>query len=159
MNNNGKRDFLLNFNARDFFTQSVLLVLSLFAISTGYSMTDSNRLESRLISEAYNGNVNPSIIAFLLIFVGIIYFGLVFLDPNSLKYKILIVNSFIAFLSWSVFSAAFYSEIVEGRFSRLIIITGYNLAVCIMAIVGYYARQERKKYNNSLKGRNRNEKQ
>lgn len=144
-NKNKKRGFLVSFNDRDFFIQSVFIVLSLLSIATGYNMSDGRTLENRLVTDAYNGNVSPSIITCLLIATGLIYFGLVFLDPNTLKYRILIANSFISFVVWSIFSAAFYAELSEGRFSRLLIITGYNLAVCVMATVGYHARQERKK--------------
>ena len=115
-NKNNKRGFLINFNDRDFFVQSVFIALGLFALSTC-----------------------------LLVATGLTYFGLVFLDPNTTKYRILIANSFASFIVWSIFSAAFYTEMSEGRFSRLLIITGYNLAVCTMTTVGYFARQERKK--------------
>ena len=144
-NKNKKRGFLVNFNDRDFFVQSVFIVLGLLSLSTGYSMSDGRTWENRIILDVYNGNVSPSIITCLLVATGLIYFGLVFLDPNTTKYRILIANSFISFLVWSIFSAAFYTEMSEGRFSRLLIITGYNLAVCTMTTVGYFARQERKK--------------
>lgn len=144
-NKNNKRGFLINFNDRDFFVQSVFIVLGLFALSTGYTMSNGKAWENRIILDAYNGNVNPSIITCLLVATGLIYFGLVFLDPNTTKYRILIANSFASFIVWSIFSAAFYTEMSEGRFSRLLIITGYNLAVCTMTTVGYFARQERKK--------------
>ena len=148
---NRNEEFLLNFSIQDFFSQSALLVLSLFSIVTGYLMIDPKSVENRIILRAYNENVNPSIIAFLLILVGLVYFGLVFLDPNSLKYKILITNSLLAFLVWTVFTSSFYETFHEGRFVRLLVITGYNLAISIMTTVGLFARKARKKHKETSK--------
>ena len=85
-NKNNKRGFLINFNDRDFFVQSVFIVLGLFALSTGYAMSNGKAWENRIILDAYNGNVNPSIITCLLFATGLIYFGLVFRIFYSMVY-------------------------------------------------------------------------